>query len=214
MRLFDYAPSANCLKVRVAARLLDIELERVPVDIFAGETLTPEFARMNPMRVVPVLELEPDRFLPESGAILLFLAEGSRLLPAGSADRADVSRWLFFERAFTPAVGGLRFVRLTGREEQMPAPVVEDMRSTGARLLKVLDRHLADREFVSSGALTVADLALYAYAHVAEEGGFDLAPHEHLRRWLDTVAATPGFVNDLEPYPESSRLGVSRSIYG
>lgn len=211
-RLYDYAASGNCLKVRAALRLLGREFERVPIDIFAGETLTAEFAAVNTMRTTPVLEAAPGRFLPESGAILLHVAEGTELLPADPLDRADVYRWLFFERAFTPAVGGVRFFKLTGREEIDPGFVAEGLR-TGGRLLRKLDRHLGSRQFLAAEALTVADLSLYAYAHVAPDAGFDLASYPAVAAWVARVEAVPGFVNDLAPYPESSRPGRSRSIY-
>jgi len=211
-RLYDYPASANCLKVRSAMRLLDLPFERVPVDIFAGDTLTDAYAAINPMRTTPVLEVAPGRHLAESNAILLLVAEGTELLPADPHDRGDVHRWLFFERSFTPHVGGVRFLRLTGRDEAEAAAMEESL-ALGRRLLSVLDGHLADRSFLAAERLTVADLSLYVYAHVAGEGGFDLEPLPHVRAWIDRVAATPGLVNDLEPYPPNARPGVSRSIY-
>jgi glutathione S-transferase len=211
-RLYDYAPSGNCLKARLALRLAERPFERVPVDIFGGDTLTDEFAAMNPARTVPVMEVSPGRHLSESNAILLHVAEGTPLLPDDPLDRADVHRWLFFEREFTPAVGGVRFLVLTGRDAAI-APLVAFWRATGKRLLRLLDRHLADRSFVAGDAVSVADLSLYAYAHVAPEGGFDLEPWPHLREWLDRVAATPGFENDLEPYPDNAWSGRGSSIY-
>ena len=116
MRLYDYAASANCLKVRLLLAQLGLPYERVPVDIFAGETLTDAFLAVNPVRATPVLEPEPGRFLPESNAILLFLAEGTPLLPADPFARAQACRWLFFEQAdVVPTMGGLRFRLQTGR---------------------------------------------------------------------------------------------------
>ena len=116
MRLHDYEASANCYKVRLLLAQLGLEYERVPVDIFAGETLTAEFAAINPMRSTPVLEPEPGSYLPESGAILTYLAEGSELLPSAPLERAQVLRWLLLEQAdIVPAIGGLRFRLLTGR---------------------------------------------------------------------------------------------------
>jgi glutathione S-transferase len=210
-RLYDYEASGNCLKVRATMRLLDRRFVRVPVDIFAGDTLGDDYRRVNPLRTVPVLEIAPDRFLPESNAILLHVADGSPLVPADAADRADVHRWLFFERAFTPTVGGLRFLRLTGRDDNEWE--VAEALTTGRRLLAHLDEALRERSFLAGDSLTVADISLYAYAHVAGDAGFDLAPLRALREWLDRVAGTPGFVDDLVPYPENARPGRSRSIY-
>src|SRR5687768_9563857 len=124
MRLHDYGPSPNCYKVRLALAQLGVDYERVPVDIFGGDTLTDDYARINPTRRVPVLEPEPGRFIPESGAILLYLAEGSELLPDDPVDRAQVHRWLFFEQTqIYPTAGGLRFLVGTGRIPAENAPV-------------------------------------------------------------------------------------------
>jgi glutathione S-transferase len=208
-RFFDYEASGNCLKVRLALRLLDRPFERVPVDIFAGDTLTDDYARVNPARTTPAFEIAPGRFLGESNAILLHLAEGTPLLPADPLDRADVYRWLFFERAFTPAVGGLRFYRLTGRDTD-PDEVAR-MFADGEELLADLDAGVAGRAFLVGESVTVADLSLYAYAHVAPDAGFTLGAAT--RAWIEAVESVPGFGNDLVPYPENARPGVSRSIY-
>lgn len=212
MRLYDYAASGNCLKVRVTARLVGTGLELVPTDIFAGATLSDEYARVNPLRQVPVLELDDGRHLTESNAICLFVADGTALVPDDPADRADVHRWLFFERAFTPSVGGTRFVRMTGRDAVMEPALLDDMERTGRRLLRVLDAHVAERPFLAADRLTVADIVIWSYAHVATDGGFELG--EHTQAWIDRVAAAPGLVDDLVPYPENARIGTSRSIYG
>jgi glutathione S-transferase len=212
MRLYDYSASGNCLKVRVTARLAGAELELVPTDIFAGATLSDDYARMNPLRQVPVLELDDGRHLTESNAICLFLAEGTGLVPDDPVERADVHRWLFFERAFTPSVGGTRFVRMTGRDVLLAPAVLDDMERTGRRLLRVLDAHLAERPFLAAGRLTVADVVVWSYAHVAADGGFELG--DHARAWVDRVGAAPGVVDDLVPYPGNTRPGISRSIYG
>jgi glutathione S-transferase len=211
-RLHDYRASGNCLKVRATMRLLGLPFERVPVDIFAGDTLTDAYAAINPVRTTPVLEIRPERHLAESNAILLHVAEGTELLPSDAADRSDVHRWLFFERAFTPAVGGVRFMRLTGRDALAPEAVRTGV-GTGTRLLRIMDEHLTTRPFLASDRLTVADLSLWSYAHVAHEGGFAVDALDGLRGWVERVGATPGFENDLEPYPANARAGTSRSIY-
>ena len=212
LRLHDYAASANCYKVRLALAQLGIEYERVPVDIFAGETLTDGFARMNPARTTPVLELD-ESYLPESGAILLFLAEGTPLLPPDRADRAQVARWLLFEQAdVVPTVGGLRFRLATGRL----APDHERVgraRAAGHAMLGVLDVHLCGREFFVADRYSVADIAIYGYVHVAHEAGVGMDGHPEVARWLERVAAQPGYMNDLEPYPANARPGASRSVY-
>jgi glutathione S-transferase len=213
LRLHDYAASANCYKVRLALAQLGIEYERVPVDIFAGETLTDAFARMNPARTTPVLELGESSYLTESGAILLFLAEGTPLLPADRLERAQVARWLLFEQAdVVPTVGGLRFRLATGRLAPDHERVARS-RAAGHEMLGVLDAHLRGREFFVADRYSVADIAIYGYVHVAHEAGVGMEEHPEVAGWLERVAAQPGYMNDLEPYPANARPGASRSVY-
>jgi len=210
-RLYDYEASGNCLKVRMAVRMLDLPYERVPVDIFGGDTLTDEFAAINPLRTTPVLEVAPKHYVNESNAILLLLAEGTRLLPAERLARAEVARWLFVERSFTPAVGGLRFLRLTGRD--LDEREVSSLRASGNRMLGHVDEALTGRRFLAGGTPSVADLSIYAYAHVAGDAGFELGAYRALRRWIERVENLPGFVNDLVRYPPNAGRGLGRSIY-
>ena len=213
LRLHDYAASANCLKVRMLLAQLGRPYERVPVDIFAGDTLTDEFGRMNPARSTPVLELETGEFLVESNAILLFLAEGTPLLPDDPVTRAEVYRWLFFEQAdVVPTMGGLRFRLITERID--PEGEEARRRRAGAdATLAVLDAVLAQRAFLAGDAYTVADVGVFAYVHVAPDAGIDLARNPSVAAWLARVRAQPGHVNDLEPYPPNARPGAGRSIY-
>jgi glutathione S-transferase len=212
LRLYDYAASANCYKVRLLLAQLRLRYERVPIDIFAGDTLTDDYAAMNPMRTTPVLETV-DGFLPESNAILLYLAEGTPFLPAEPFERAQVVRWLIYEQTdVIPTIGGLRFRLLTGRL----APTDDEAlrrRGGGLDVLRLLDHHLAAREFVVGGRYSIADIALYGYVHVAGEAGIDLQPFEHVSRWLELVRRQPRHRNDLEPYPPNAALGVGRSLY-
>ena len=209
MRLYDYAASGNCYKVRLLLALLGQPYERVPVDIFAGDTLTDEFAARNPERTTPVLELDDGQTLTESAAILWYLAEGTELLPDDRLARAQVLRWLCFERAFTPAVAGARFQVMTGRTDD-ETPLLLDK---GRCALAQLDRRLEGRDWVAVDAPTIADVALFGYAHVADDAGFDLTAHPAIAAWLDRVRALPAYVNDLIPYPPNARPGASRSIY-
>jgi glutathione S-transferase len=212
MRLYDYAASANCLKVRLLLAQLGRPYERVPVDIFAGETLTDDFGRLNPSRTTPVLQLEDGRALPESNAILAYLAEGTELLPDDPFERAQVLRWLLFEQAdLVHAIAGLRFRLRTGRLEPHE-PEAERRRARSHAVLSLLDGDLTDRPFLTN-RYTIADIALFGYTHVAPEAGLDLAPYPHVEAWLERVRAQPGHVNDLEPYPANARPGAGRSIY-
>jgi glutathione S-transferase len=209
MRLYDYVASGNCFKVRLLLSLLGREYERVPVDIFAGETLTAEFAALNPARTTPVLELDDGTPLAESAAILWYLAEGTAFLPAEALGRARVLQWLCFERVLTPAVAGARFQVMTERTDG-ETPLLLDK---GRRALATLDGRLDGRDWVATDAPTIADLALFAYTHVADDAGFDLAAHPAVCAWLDRVRALPGYANDLVPYPPNARPGQSHSIY-
>jgi glutathione S-transferase len=209
MRLHDYAASGNCYKVRLLLALLGTPYERVPVDIVNGETLTDAFAELNPARTTPVLELDDGEALPESAAILWYLAEGTEYLPDDRLARAQVVRWLCFERAFTPAVAGARFQVMTDRTDDETPFLLAKGRSALAKL----DRRLDGRDWVALDVPTIADIALFSYAHVAGDAGFDLAAHASVEAWLDRMRALPGYVNDLVPYPPNAMPAASRSIY-
>jgi glutathione S-transferase len=214
LRLYDYAASANCLKVRVLLALLRRPYARVPIDIFAGETLTEQFAALNPARATPVLELPDGTCLAESGAILFHLAEGTPYLPQDPVDRAQVLRWLFVEQTeVIPTMGGLRFRLATGRLRAEDPDAIR--RHAGSlEVLALYEGRLREREFLVGERCTIADIAGHAYIHVAPEAGVDLAGFPAVRAWLARIEALPGFVNDLQPYPANARAGAGRSIYG
>jgi glutathione S-transferase len=208
MRLYDYAASGNCYKVRLLLALLGRDCERVPVDIFAGDTLTDSFARLNPARETPVLELDDGTVVTQSSAILWLLAEGTPYLPGTPLARAQVVQWLCFEQErVMGGIGGARFRLLTGRAPELVGRRLE----LGREALAMLEAHLAGRAFLVGDAPTIADVACFAYAHVAPDAG--LAHPPAVAAWLDRVRALPGFVDDLVPYPENARPGASRSIY-
>ena len=216
MRLYDYPASCNAYKVRLLIALLELDVERVEVDIFDGETLSAAYARLNPSRTVPVLELDDGRTLPESAAILWYLAEGSWLLPDDPVAGAEVIRWLVWEQAdFLPGVGGLRFRLLTARLAP-GEPAALARRREGQAALELVDRHLAGREFLLGDTCTIADLALYGYAHVAGEAGYALETLPALDAWLGRIRALDGYVNDVASYPPNAHAGAGagRSLYG
>ena len=190
LRLYDYQLSGNGYKVRLLLRQLGIPFERVEVDIVRGETRTPEFLAINPNGRIPVLELDDGRRLAESNAILFYLAEGTPLLPEERFAREQVLQWMFFEQySHEPYIAVARRLRhMEGRP--VPAELVE----RGRQALDVMERHLAGRRFFVGECYTIADIALYAYTHVADEGGFDLADRPVVRAWLARVAAEPGHV--------------------
>jgi len=207
VRLYDYSGSGNCYKVRLLLALLGREYERVPVDIFAGETLTDAFAALNPLRETPVLELDSGEVIAQSPAILWYLAEDTPFLPADRVGRAQVLQWLAFEQErVMGGIGGPRFRRLTGR------PPIDGRLRVGEQALARLDAHLREHDWLVGNRCTIADIAVFGYGHVAEDAG--LAPGEHVAGWFARMRALPGFMADLEPYGENARPGAGRSIYG
>jgi len=195
--LHEYAPSGNCYKVRLTAALLGVPLERLGYDILKGETRTPEFlGRVNPNGRIPVLQVG-ERFLPESNAACFYLADGSGLIPADRFERADMLRWMSFEQySHEPNVATLRFwLAFVGKARLSEAQraLLPGKREAGEAALRLMDEHLASRPFFVGDRLSLADVALYAYTHVAEEGGFRLADYPAVVGWLDRVAATPGY---------------------
>jgi glutathione S-transferase len=202
MRLYDHPASGNCMKARIARRQLDVGFEAVTVDLFRRETRTPEHMGRNPDGRVPVLELDSGEMIPESGAILLYLAEGTPLLPDDRLARAAVHQWMFFEQnQIESSLAVARFLVLTGRDEKYRA-VTDSLVARGHGALSSLARGLADeRPFIAGETYSVADIALYAYVHCAHEAGADAREHGTIGGWLDRVEATPGFENDLAPFP-------------
>jgi glutathione S-transferase len=213
MRLYDYSASGNCLKVRLLLGLLRRPYERVAVDIFAGETLTDAFARLNPVGETPVLELDTGEVLTQSAAILTYVGEGSPFAPATALDRARVVQWLSFEQEHVMhAIGGARFRLLTGRATPED-PAIATRLATGRRALDVLATTLEKEPFVVAGRASIADLALYPYLSVAGDAGLALAGWPAVASWLERLRALPGFNDDLVPYPANARPGSGRSIY-
>jgi glutathione S-transferase len=199
--LYDHPASSNCMKARILLRQLEIPFERVTVDLFTGETRTPDHFARNPDGRIPVLELDDGQTIPESGAILTYLADGTEYLPTDRLTRARVSQWMFFEQNRIEAeLSYARFLKLSGRSEQIPE-AFENRLDRGRDALVALDRGLSDGLDFIAGDYSIADIALYAYVHCAEDAGAELAGHEAITAWLRRVEATPRFENDLEPLP-------------
>jgi glutathione S-transferase len=199
--LYLHPSSGNCLKARVMLDQVGASYERVELDLFAGETRTPEHFARNPDGRIPVLELDDGTFLAESGAILLYLAEGTRYLPEDPVERARVHAWMFFEQNQVEAnIGVARFLALSGRAQGVPE-VFADRQRRGREALATLDRGLAGREWLVGDAYSVADLALYGYVHVADDAGVPLAEHSAVAAWVRRVKALPGFEEGLTPMP-------------
>jgi len=194
LRLFDYLPSGNGYKVRLVLAQLGIPYERVELDILGGATRTPGFLARNPNGRIPVLQLEDGTHLAESNAICWWLAEGTPLLPDDRLARAQVLQWMFFEQySHEPNIATVRFWLHTEVTPERAA-MLPAKRAAGEAALGVMERHLRDRAFFVGERYSIADVALYAYTHVADEGGFDLTPYPAVRAWLARVAAQPGHV--------------------
>jgi len=195
MRLYDYLPSGNGYKVRLLLRQLRLPFELIEVDILAGASRTPEFLGKNPNGRIPVLEVQAGVFLAESNAILSYLADGTPFLPRDRLERARVFQWMFFEQySHEPNIATVRFwLTHLGLNDERRARL-EQKRTLGYAALGVMEGHLASREFFVGDRYSIADIALYAYTHVADEGGFDLSRFPAVLGWLERVRRQPGHV--------------------
>jgi glutathione S-transferase len=196
--LHEYAPSGNCYKIRLTAAHVGATLERREYDIMQGATRTPAFlAEVNANGRIPTLQVG-ERFLPESNAACFYLAEGSALIPDDAFDRADMLRWMFWEQYnHEPNVATLRFwYGWIGEANftELQRANLPGKRAAGEAALALMDEHLAARDFFVGLRLSLADIALYAYTHVCEEGGYDLKLYPNVSAWLARVAAQPGHI--------------------
>ena len=196
LTLYSMQRSGNSYKVRLALAQLRIPYRLVEIDILKGESRTPEFLAKNPNGQVPLLEAAPGRYLAESNAILWHLASGSRLRPENRIERAQALQWMFFEQhSIEPNIGAAYFwltLVKGGRDLQQHA--LEDWMEEGYRSLGVMENHLKQQRYFAADRYTVADIALYAYAHLAHDCDFDLASFPAIRAWLARVAAEPDHV--------------------
>jgi glutathione S-transferase len=191
LKLYDYLESGNGYKVRLLLHQLDVPYRRIELDITRGQTRTPEFLALNRNGRIPLLVLDDGTPLAESNAIQFYLAEGTPLLPAGRLERAQVLQWMFFEQySHEPYIAVVRFWYHSGTVEQNRAQLAERV-DRGYQALGVMERHLAGRRWFVGDRYTIADIALYAYTHVAPEGKFDLGPYPSVRAWLERVHAQP-----------------------
>jgi glutathione S-transferase len=191
--LYSMQQSGNCYKVRLALAQLRIPYRLIEVDILKGENRTPEFREKNPSGRVPLIEMAPDRYLPESNAILWYIARNTPLAPVDPFDRAEALRWMFFEQnSIEPSIGAAYFwlslVR-GGRDLKMHA--IEAWSEAGYHALSVMEDHLEINRYFAADRYTIADIALYAYVHIANTADFDLTGFPSIRAWLKRVADQP-----------------------
>lgn len=195
MNLYGDSRSGNCYKIKLLAALLDIRLVWIGIDILAGDTHNDDFLGRNPNGKIPLLELDDGQFLAESNAILNYLAEGTDWLPSERLARAQVLQWQFFEQySHEPYIAVARFISLyLGMPEDRRAEY-ESRKVGGYRALDVMERQLSQSRWLVGDSPTIADISLYAYTHVAHEGGFDLDNYPAIRAWLTRIANLPGYV--------------------
>jgi glutathione S-transferase len=193
--LYNSQVSGNCYKVRLLFAHLGIDYDRQELSVVDRSNRGEVLGELNPAQRVPTLVLDDGRSLGESGAILWYFGEGTRFLPDDRYERAQVLQWMFFEQYdHEPALAVVRFwLAYSGRPEAF-ADRVEERQFAGYRALDAMERHLDGRKYLVGDGLTLADIALYAYTHVAHEGGFDLERYPAIRAWLDRVAAEPSHV--------------------
>ena len=207
--LYSMQRSGNSYKARLALAQLDIPYRRVEVDILRGESRTPDFLAKNPSGQIPLLEVAPGRYIAESNAILWYVAGGTALAPEDRIDRAEALQWMFFEQhSLEPNIGAAYFwlalVR-GGRELQQHA--LEDWMQEGYRALRVMENHLKQHRYFAADRYTIADIALYAYTHLAHQCDYDLSGFPYIRAWLDRVAAEPGHVVMHEQPADAAAAG-------
>jgi len=194
--LYSMQRSGNSYKVRLALARLGIPHRLVEVDILQGESRTPEFLAKNPNGRIPLLEVAPGRYISESNAILWFLAGGTTLAPEERIAHAEALQWMFFEQhSLEPNIGAAYFwLALIKGGRELRQHALDDWMENGYRALGVMEMHLVKHDFFVDGRFTIADIALYAYTHLAEQCDFDLARYPAVRAWIGRVAAEPGHV--------------------
>jgi len=196
MLLYDSPVSGNCYKVRLLLAYRGLAYERKSVDVVDRSNRRELLGDLNPALRVPTLVLDDGRALAESGAILWYFGENTRFVPDDRFERAQVLQWMFFEQyEHEPSIAVVRFlVAYSGLAPEEYAARVESRRAAGMRALEAMERRMDGREWFVGTGMTLADIALYAYTHVAGEGGFDLSPYPAVGAWLQRVAAQPGHV--------------------
>ena len=193
-KLYEYSPSGNCYKVRLLLTQLNIAFDRTEINIVEGKSRTREFLVKNPNGRIPVLEIAPGKFLFESNAIMFYLSEETEFFPTDKFERAQVMQWLFFEQySHEPFIATSRFWYLIGKAQEYQE-ALQQKQAPGYAALGVMEQHLAKNEFFAGDRYTIADIGLFAYTHVADEGGFDLTRFPAIQTWIDRVKSQPRYI--------------------
>ncbi len=191
-KLYDFLPSGNGYKVRLLLTQLQISFELIELNILNKETRTPEFLQKNPNGKIPLLEIAPDQFISESNAILYYLSQGTEYFPQDTYEQAQVMQWLFFEQySHEPNIATPRFWIVELKQADKYQKQIEQKRKLGYAALNIMEQHLKSHDFLVANQYTIADIGLYAYTHVAEEGGFNLAKFPAILAWLERIQAQP-----------------------
>ena len=193
-KLYSFQGSGNCYKIELLLKQLGLEYELVSVDILKGESRTEDFLKINPNGRVPVLQIG-DKYLPESNAAIWYLAEESKLIPSDRFERAQVLQWMFFEQySHEPYIATVRYWVSILKDRSGKLSQIEQRMPLGYAALNVMETHLRNHDFFAGNSYSIADIALYAYTHVAEEGEFDLAPYKNIKQWFGRVESQAGYV--------------------
>jgi len=195
-KLYEFATSGNCYKVRMALSFLELPYQRIAIDITKGESRSDKFLEINPNGRVPVLETDEGNHLPESNAALWYLASDTSLLPSSKLEQAQVLQWMFFEQySHEPFIATSRFwVSILGAEDEYKSQL-QEKRPKGYAALDVMEQHLSKYEYFVGGCYSIADICLYAYTHVAHEGGFDLNRYPAIKSWCKRVECTKNYIS-------------------
>ena len=192
MKLYDYLPSGNGYKVRLLLSWLGEDYEYQEINIHKGETHSSEFLTFNPSGQIPVLELGDGRYLAESNAILFYLALGTDYLPTDAFAQSEVLRWMFFEQyKHEPAIAVARFIKIYAPERKKELP---PLMKKGYIALDIMEEHLKTRDYFVGDRLSIADISLYGYTHVADAGGFDTKPYKAIKKWMRRVKSHPNYI--------------------
>ena len=211
LTLYSMQRSGNSYKARLALALLQMPYKAVEIDILHGESRTPDFLAKNPSGQVPLLEIQPGRYLAESNAILWYVAAGTALVPEDRMERAEALQWMFFEQhSIEPTIGAAYFwLSLVKGGRELHSHSIEDWMEKGYAALRVMNNHLSHHEYFAAGRFTVTDIALYAYAHLAHLCDFDLGTFPAISAWLSRVEREPGYISMDAPAPTAPELATT-----
>jgi glutathione S-transferase len=211
LTLYSMQRSGNSYKARLALALLQMPYKAVEIDILHGESRTPDFLAKNPSGQVPLLEIEPGRYLAESNAILWYVAAGTALVPEDRMERAEALQWMFFEQhSIEPTIGAAYFwLSLVRGGRELHSHSIEDWMEKGYAALRVMNNHLSHHDYFAAGRFTITDIALYAYAHLAHLCDFDLGAFPAISAWLTRVESEPGYIPMDAPVPSEPEIATT-----